>query len=116
MLPINCSADCGFRSFLTDCLSLQMKSKSIVGCDQLELWSKPLKVEGSSLAPALAVLLVNNGLPAKVSFSLAELGIKGKVSVRDVWNHRDAGVIEMGGQRSVPVGVHDSKLYVLKQL
>ena len=81
-------------------------------CHTYELWAKPLR--GSDWpSSAVAVLLVNNGLPANVSFSLPELGIRGGVSVRDVWAYRDAGTIEAGGERSIELGVHASALLVL---
>ena len=82
-------------------------------CHTYELWAKPLR--GSDWpSSAVAVLLVNNGLPANVSFSLPELGIRGGVSVRDVWAYRDAGTIEAGGERSIELGVHASALLVLR--
>ena len=71
-----------------------------------EVWSKNLKA-------GLAVLLVNNGLPANLTVTLAELGIRGDVTVRDVWRHQHNGTIHAGGRITVELGVHDSALLVL---
>jgi hypothetical protein len=72
-----------------------------------ELWSKP--VAGGKTA----ALLVNNGLPAEVAFSISELGLAGALSVRNVWNHTDEGEISAGGQYSAHLGTHDSVLLLL---
>ena len=81
-----------------------------------ELWSKPLA------AGCVAVLLVNNGEPNSVSFTLADLhldlagsggGSAGGYRVRDVWAHTDAGLLSGGQQYTTGLSVHDSALLVL---
>jgi hypothetical protein len=67
---------------------------------------------------AAAVLVVNNGLPTNVTFSLDDVGdlVKsaGKgVRVRNVWLHQDGGTIPHGGGLTVTLAVHASSLLVL---
>ena len=73
-----------------------------------ELWTK-------SLADGVhAVLLVNNGEPANVTYELGDLGLSGTWAVRDVWAQEDAGHISAAGSRTVALGVHASALHVLR--
>ena len=73
-----------------------------------ELWTKPL-ADGSH-----AVLLVNNGEPANVTYGLRDLGLSGAWTVRDVWAQTNAGHISGVGSRTVALGVHASALHVLR--
>jgi len=76
-----------------------------------ELWSKPLS------GGRVAALLVNHGLPANVSFALAELGLaQGAKAVRDVWKHADLGPIAAGGSFTAELPVHDAAFLVLDPL
>ena len=75
-------------------------------------------VDAGAGAGAVGVLVVNNGLPANVSFSLKDLGgeIEKGVRVRDVWRRKDGGEIAAGGEYTVELGVHASSLLVLDPL
>ncbi len=63
----------------------------------VEVWAKPLS------GGRMAVGLFNSGespLPASVKFS--ELGYSGAVRVRDLWAHKDLGVLKGGYTATVP--------------
>ena len=64
---------------------------------QLELWSKPLK-DG-----AVAVALFNRVTgPTKMTFTLSDIGWQGPAKARDVWAHKDVGVITDSFTATVP--------------
>ncbi|HEY5328496.1 MAG TPA: glycoside hydrolase family 27 protein [Acidobacteriaceae bacterium] len=64
---------------------------------QTEMWSRPLQ------GGATAVALFNkiNG-PTRLTMRLSDLGIRGTVKVRDVWAHKDVGVVTDGYAVDVP--------------
>jgi len=69
----------------------------------LEVWAKPME-DGS-----VAVGLFNRGvLPAKVTARWADLGLRGKRRVRDLWRQKDLGEFE--GEFSSPVPRHGVRL------
>eukprot|EP01046_Picozoa_sp_COSAG06_P003345 COSAG06_NODE_129_length_22602_cov_7.116318_23_plen_495_part_00 len=85
----------------------------------LELWSKPLA------QAAVAVLVVNLGVPTNATFNLADLGLDAAdtnetahmvraYTIRDVWGHADAGELALGEEHTVALGAHDSALLVLE--
>jgi alpha-galactosidase len=63
----------------------------------LEVWIKPLADH------SLAVGLFNRGeSPMPVTVSFADLGFTGAVSVRDLWEHKDLGVMQGSLTRDIP--------------
>ena len=65
--------------------------------DELEVWSRPL-ADGS-----LAVGLFNRDeMDMKVGVTWAELGVKGKRNVRDLWRQKDLGVFDREFSTMVP--------------
>lgn len=56
---------------------------------EYQIWSKTLSDSTT------AVLVINNAVfDTNIMFSLDELGLPAKVSVRDMWAHTDNGTIE----------------------
>jgi len=70
----------------------------------IELWSKPL-ADGK-----VAALVLNNAGHVLTSFDLADLGITGNASVRDVWARRDLPTAS--GSVALELEEHDSSLLV----
>jgi hypothetical protein len=63
-------------------------------------------------APALAPPNPADSQPAEISVSLAEIGLSGKVTVRDLWAHKDLGTC--AEKISTTVNSHGAVLYRLK--
>jgi alpha-galactosidase len=60
----------------------------------LQVWMKPLRSIGSGTS---AVLLLNQtSAPSEISVRWSDLGLSGKVEVRNLWTHRDLGQIGDG--------------------
>ena len=65
--------------------------------DELEVWARPL-ADGS-----LAVGLFNRDeMDMKVGVTWAELGLKGKQRVRDLWRQKDVGIVDREFSATVP--------------
>ena len=72
----------------------------------LELWVKPL---GSIASGTDAVMLLNlTAAPADAAVQWSDLGLSGKVAVRDLWAHKDLGAFPNG--YSVHLPAHGSVL------
>jgi alpha-galactosidase len=86
-----------------------------------ELWAKVLKPTAKGGQAKVAVLLVNNGITATLTFD-PFTDLKGyfdasvtAVAVRDVWAHADVpGTMEPGGGYSVKLKPHASALLILQ--
>jgi len=63
----------------------------------LEIWSKPLQ-DGS-----MAVALFNRlGGATPMTFHLSDLGWQGPAKTRDLWQHKDVGIIQDAYSADVP--------------
>jgi alpha-galactosidase len=66
----------------------------------LEVWVKPLGSIGSGVD---AVMLLNlTAAPAEAAVQWSDLGLKGKVQVRDLWAHTDLGALPSGYSTRLP--------------
>ncbi len=66
----------------------------------LEVWVKPLGSIGSGVH---AVMLLNlTAAPADASVQWSDLGLSGKVAVRDLWAHKDLGKFSGGYSTHLP--------------
>ena len=73
---------------------------------QWEAWAKP-QANG-----AMAVLLVSNSVSdVTASISFSGIGLSGTVSVRDIWERKDAGTAT--GSFSAKLSTHDSSFVLL---
>ncbi len=65
----------------------------------LQVWARSLAGD----AKAQAVLLFNRtGAPAEMDIPWEDLGIYGPAAARDLWTHRELGVLQKGFKTSVP--------------
>ncbi len=68
---------------------------------------------GAEAAPAPAVPNPAETQPAEISVSLAEIGLSDQCSVRDLWAHKDLGVVTE--KITATVNSHGAVLYRIKQ-
>jgi alpha-galactosidase len=66
----------------------------------IEVWMKPLGSVGSGVD---AVMLLNlNAAPAEAAVQWSDVGLEGKVHVRDLWAHKDLGEFSDGYKTELP--------------
>jgi hypothetical protein len=66
----------------------------------IEVWVKPLGSIGSGMD---AVMLLNlTAAPADAAVQWSDLGLSGKVAVRNLWAHKDLGTFPNGYSRQLP--------------
>ncbi|MGB6728707.1 MAG: glycoside hydrolase family 27 protein [Terracidiphilus sp.] len=65
----------------------------------LQVWARPLAGEQS---PQAVLLFNRNAEPAKMHIQWADLGIYGPAAVRDLWAHRDLGILPSEYTATVP--------------
>jgi hypothetical protein len=65
----------------------------------LQVWARPLAGRGS---PQAVLLLNRTAEPAKIDIQWEDLGIYGPAQARDLWSHRDLGVLSDGYSTQVP--------------
>jgi alpha-galactosidase len=68
--------------------------------DGIEVWMKPLGSVGSGVD---AVMLLNlTAAPQEIGVQWSDLGLEGKVAVRDLWAHKDLGELSDGYKTQIP--------------
>jgi len=72
----------------------------------IEVWMKPLGSAGSGVEAVLLLNLTN--APAEAAVQWSDVGLEGKVDVRDLWTHRDLG--EFSGSYKTQLAAHGSVL------
>jgi alpha-galactosidase len=76
---------------------LGRQARRVAQKDRLEVWAK--KMEDGSLA---AGLFNRDETPKVVTANWADLGLSGKMRVRDLWRQKDVGVVDGRFEAEVP--------------
>ena len=68
--------------------------------------------EPNAATPALATANPAESQPAEITVSLKDLGLSGKFAIRDLWAHKDLGIVTE--KISATVNSHGAVLYRIK--